>query len=166
MIVKKAARFTVRHLKFLLVLIVFGCSPLPQGSGPSPNQILVVSAESYQSEKIIQTISAAKLGLDDGFDKSSEVIEIGDSKHPRYPQYEIAYWYPYNDSKFYGVAIVKWAKESRLSHKYFIDIYSEDKKCGLCEGVTRALKEAGIVYYSACEQNPRKSNHEEARCQN
>ena len=156
----------MRILNLFLIIFIFGCSPLPQGSGPSPNQILVVSAETYQSKIIVQTISNAKLGLDKSIDKTKEVIEVGGNIHPRYPHYEIAYWYPFNESKLYGVAIVKWVRESRLSHKYYIDIYTEDKNCGLCKGVMSALKEAEIEYYSACEENSSKSDYEEARCEN
>ena len=153
----------MRLFSILTAMIILGCSPIPQGSGPSPNQILVVSASSYPAQKILESIGTAELGLDEGFDKSNDVI--GDSEHPRYPQYEIAYWYPFKGSEFYGVAIVKWVGDSELSRKYYIDVYSEDEKCSLCEGVIGALQAARIVHYSACKEKPRKSEYEAARCE-
>ena len=148
---------------FFLFVFLAGC--MPQGSGPSPRAVLVISSDEYSLSKIVETIDSIGSPLGTRIDKSQETIEIGESSQPRFSQFEIAYWYPSNGSEYYGVALVKWIPGFEdMSDRYFIDVYAADEACSLCGGVKLVLQNSGIKYLSACERPDISTEYEKFRC--
>ncbi|TCK16985.1 hypothetical protein DFR30_0205 [Thiogranum longum] len=144
-------------------ILVSGC--LPQSGGPSPKAVLVVSSERYQPDQVLKSLDSIGDSLDKKIDKKEEVIEIGETKYRKYDYYEIAYWYPNNGSKYYGVSLVKWMRgDEETDNRYFIDVYSEGEKCELCNTVKSALDQFKIEYYSACEKSNTRTEYEKIRC--
>jgi hypothetical protein len=151
-----------------ILLCLAAC--IPQGGGPSPRALLVISSENYSLEQVLGTLDSLSPTLDARIDKKVETIQVGESKIPRYQQYDIAYWYPQNGSDTYGVAIVKWVSNlngpdaKTMTNRYFIDVYADDTQCALCSAVKDALAKREISFFSACERPDQRSTHESIRC--
>ena len=131
-----------------------GCS----SSGPSPRAVLVVPSSQHNLSQVLEALDAVP-GLGTRVDKKTE-FEI----------YGSAYWYPRGGSDTYGVAVVRWGSDLQgagvedMKNRYFVDVYSEDKACSLCEPVKAALRSRNIWFLSAWE-NPKKSTaFERTRC--
>jgi hypothetical protein len=155
----------LKIISVILLLFGFGCNPIPKGGGPSPKEILIVSSETYSIKQLLASLNKADLELDSAIDKTKETEKIGENERLKFPYYSIAYWYPYEKSEYYGVALVKWAgKNEDKANKYFISVYSEKEQCTLCGSVKKALDQSQISYYSACEVEPIKTEYERFIC--
>lgn len=152
-------------LTLLAVLaLTLSCSPVPKGSGPQPSDILVVHATDAQISDLVKAVEGLEPKLDPVIDKKAETREIGGSTYPRFPYFEVALWYPLNGSEYYGVAITKWIPGApETDNRFLIDIYSEEKACGLCELVKGKLSDEKIPFYSACT-SPRATKSESSNC--
>lgn len=156
------------RLKLLTSLAVLAltssCSPVPKGSGPQPNDILVISTTDAELADLVGAVEGIEPKLDPVIDKKAETREIGGSTYPRFPYFEVALWYPLNGSDYYGVAITKWIPGApETDNRYLIDVYTEEKVCALCELVKGKLSEAKIPFYSACT-SPKATKRESANC--
>ena len=151
---------------FLVALLLIGILQLMIsslfGSGPSPRQIFVVSSEDYEINQILEAIDtlAPKLGN-----------RINKNKHANiYALYTKAYWYPINSSSVYGVSIVEWNSsflpkgENDRKGKYFIDIYSNSRKCNVCNLVGQTLLKNNISSSLLCTKQRLLTGYAKERC--
>jgi hypothetical protein len=156
----------LRGALVLALAAVTGC--MPQSGGPSPRAVLEVSSIDYPLSRIVQQVESVH-SLGPRVDKSAEIIEVGGRKVPQFSQYEIAYWYPQSASDIYGVALVKWVSDlngpdaKTIRDRYFIEVYSQDESCSLCDSIKRALSEQRVSYFSACD-SPNRTAYEKSRC--
>jgi hypothetical protein len=157
-----------RSFPLLLSLCIVGC--MPQGSGPSPRAVLVISSKDYSLEKVLEPLESLHDLLKSKIDKKQETIEVGGRAVPEFAQYEIAYWYPQGGSNIYGVGLVKWASDLKgpdavaMSQRYFVEVYAEDDACALCASVKRSFLQHNISYFSACENPKTSTAYEKIRC--
>ena len=150
----------------IALLCIAGC--VPQSDSPSPRAVFVVSSTDYTQEKLLASLDAA---FQPRIDKTLETIEWSDGrKTPRFSHFEIAYWYPYQDSDLYGVALVKWASRltgqgtEEMRDRYFIDVYAEDGPCTLCSITRKALLAQEIAFRAPCEDPQSSTSYEKVRC--
>lgn len=153
-----------RVVTLIIIFVISGC--MPGSSGPSPKAVYVVSSVNYQAEKILDSIDSLIGLLDNRIDKKQEFTQIGEDKIPMYGYYEMAHWYPYKESEFYGVSIIKWESSAGgdTENRYFIDVYEDGGTCLLCDSVKKALEKSIIQYFSACENPKTSTKHEKIRC--
>jgi hypothetical protein len=145
------------------LLLVSAC--MPSGGGPSPRAVLVISSRDYPVEQVVGVLDSTPRSLDARVDKSKETRVVGNQTLPRFPMYEVAFWYPFNRSDFYGVALVKWFPGGEETNdRYFVDVYAEDAGCSLCSAVKAAFDEHHIAYFSACEHPENSTKYERIRC--
>jgi hypothetical protein len=84
--------------------------------------------------------------------------------------YEMAYWYPRKGSKTYGVALVKYVSDLKgsgaeeMTHRYFVEVYAQDKECTLCNSVKTAFLQRHVSYFSACDNPDKSTGYEKMRC--
>ena len=130
-------------------------STIPQGAGPSPREVIVISSVDYGEHQILKVLDTQfQQILGSQIDKKHEKIIFDDgSEFERFPYYEYAYWYPYNDSDFYGIALVKWESGFEgAPSEHIMDIYSEDENCELCVLVTKTLIVNNIQFETPCRE--------------
>jgi hypothetical protein len=157
-----------RHTLTLLWLLVAGC--MPQGSGPSPRAVLVVSSRDYPLQRVVEPLESLGGTIGPKKDKSTETLDVGAKQVPQFSQYEIAYWYPQNGSDIYGVALIKWVSDLKgawaetMRDRYFIEVYSQDEACSLCRSVKAVLSEHKVSYFSACDNPTSSTQYEKVRC--
>lgn len=150
----------------LVVLLLIGILQLMVSSlfssGPSPRQIFVVSSEDYEINQILEALDtlAPKLGN-----------KINKNEHANsYALYTKAYWYPMNSSSVYGVSIVEWSSsflpkgENDRKGKYFIDIYSNSRKCDVCNLVGQAFLKNKITSSLLCKKQGLLTAYAKERC--
>lgn len=151
---------------FLIIVLIIGILQLIVGSvfggGPAPKQVLIVSSESSEINRILEAIDsiAPELGS-----------KVNKKEHPAsYPQYKQAYWYPVNSSGIYGVSIVEWdpsfllEDEDDRKGKYFIDVYSNSRKCHVCNMVGQALLNKEISFSLLCNKKRELTEYAKKRC--
>ncbi|WP_144062464.1 hypothetical protein [Simiduia agarivorans] len=154
---------------FALVLIpvgiyYFAIYSLFGGGGPSPNLVLVVSSNEYEVTNVIDAID--NIGSTLGPRQNRKDPTEGD----RFFYYKHAYWYPSNGSDTYGIALVEWDTttwendKQQMGGRYFIDVYSEEKECSLCDQLRAALFQAQVKFKSPCEIQSDLTEYERIRC--
>jgi hypothetical protein len=147
-----------------VLALTSSCSPVPKGSGPQPSDILVISTTDTDLSALVRAMEGIEPRLDPVIDKKAETIEVGGSRIPRFPYFEVALWYPLKGSNYYGVAITKWIPGApETDNQFLIDVYTEGKVCALCERVKATLNEAKIPFYSACTSS-RATKRESSNC--
>jgi hypothetical protein len=155
----------LRFIPLLLSLCILGC--MPQGSGPSPRAVLVISSKDYSPEKVLEPLESLHDLLESKVDKKQET---SGRAIPQFDQYEIAYWYPQGGSNIYGVSLVKWVSHLKgpdsetMSQRYFVEVYAQDEACALCASVKRSFLQHNISYFSACENRKTSIAYEKIRC--
>ena len=158
------ARPYVRVVAAVIALALFGCSPVPSGGGPKPKAIYLLPASAATPDELVKVLSADALGLDGVIDRSKETSSVGGTERPKFPQYQVAYWFPKAGSSVFGVALVQFVGNSELSSRYHIDVYSEDDHCALCSLTETAFAEAGLPVDSVCSSESEEHTLERRRC--
>ena len=157
-----------RHLLLVFLSCLFGCGS--ESSPPSPRAVLVVSSNDYSPSQVMRSIDSLRGSLGPKIDKAADTVDVGGKAIRRFAQYQIAYWYPFAGSDFYGVAVVKWVSDLKgkgadeMRDRYFIEVYARDESCELCNSVKSALAEHQISYFSACDHPGARSEYERIRC--
>ncbi|GEM_PF-4247767 len=126
---------------FLLVSTVFSTAT------PSANLKITISSKDHSLDSVFNAITSMQPPL------SPSVNKHDDTRYEhKFMFYKHAYWFPENDSKYYGVSLIEW--KAGMNHEnegdkedlFFISVFSNDSACAYCSKLTESLNANAIAF--------------------
>ena len=131
-----------RIVSFLVFVFFIASACIPSSGGPSPKDVFVISAESFDEAQILYALDSLSVLLGERVDKKDESWFHDDS--PMFPHFDVAFWYPYESSRTYGVALIKWAPGyGKNTDNYYVSVYERESPgldCYWCKSVLWVLR--------------------------
>jgi hypothetical protein len=163
---------TIRLLFLVITVFVTGCTS--RNDAEVPRAIFAVSSQDYAADQLLAALDSLSRFTGPRVDRLQETIVVGGKAIRRLDHLQVAYWYPVNQSKAYGIALAQWRGYSMTRAAgaeprrdgYYVEVYAHDDNCSLCESVRRALSDRKIAYFSACDHQALSTGYEKIRCGN